>query len=829
MQILDLEELEPDRSDVFGGKACGLARLIQAGARVPRGFAVSATSSAPREWSDTVRAEFLGRAQELLSTGALAVRSSALGEDSAAKSFAGLFETVLGVRKQEELLSAAARCIASGGHERVRAYAQTEDTVPVGIVVQAEIEPQAAGVCFTIDPSGRDRAVVVEAVAGKGDALVSGRTQPQNWRLYRSGLGGWEAQMERSEAAPVLRDGQVERLAEAAEDLAERFGHALDLEWAFDEKGVLWWLQARPVTAATTPHQLDIERFDDGVDDGPVTVWSNWNVREVIPDVFLPLNWSLWREAVLPSVVESVFGTRRSSRLFAHAVPIDLVHGRIYWNMNSLMAVPVYGRLLPRGIDRIDARAGTMVRELLRKKVLRPRRMPGSALLRALGMVAAGAKSSLRLVSSLSPRRVLRDLEECGKDIARRPAVGSLDSEALLEETRLLDSPACDRFRKGQQASATGFLVYMAGERAFRRHPEAHRLLTAGVPGNPTTMISVGIDELADAAHDLADVFRTDPAGPELLQRLAGEARGRAWLARLEEFLQRFGHRCPGEFDIGAPRWSEDPTMILGLVRSRLDDPGERVADRLVRLWRERTRAVEAAAREAPFWRRGLLRLLARLVAVYMPLREAPKHFAMTAIARMRMAALELGRRLAESGQIDRREDVFFLESQEVRALVRGDALPEEPRALIERRRARWSRQRAESAPDFVRSDGVPIVEATQEPDADGTLTGTPASCGSAQGIVRILTEPDPLALAPGEVLVAAFADPGWTPLFPKAGALVMEVGGAMCHAAVVARELGIPAVFGVAGATHRLKNGQRVRVDGDRGKVSFLDESLSI
>jgi pyruvate,water dikinase len=340
-------------------------------------------------------------------------------------------------------------------------------------------------------------------------------------------------------------------------------------------------------------------------------------------------------------------------------------------------------------------------------------------------------------------------------------------------------------------------------------------------------MISVGIDDLAEAARDVADVFREGLPGPELLQRLQGEPQGRAWLARLEEFLERFGHRCPGEFDIGAPRWSEDPTMILGLVRSRLDDPGEPVAERLTRLWRERGSAVDAAARAAPFWRRGLLRLLAHLVAVYMPLREAPKHYAMIAIARMKMAALELGRRLADGGLIDRREDVFFLESPEIRALVRGEALTEGPRALIEKRRERWARQRGESAPDFVRSDGVPVVEAALETDAEGTLSGTPASCGSAVGAVRILAEPDPLALAPGEVLVAVFADPGWTPLFPKAGAVVMEVGGAMCHAAVVARELGIPAVFGAAGATRILRNGQRIRVDGDRGKVVLLDDSL--
>jgi pyruvate,water dikinase len=419
----------------------------------------------------------------------------------------------------------------------------------------------------------------------------------------------------------------------------------------------------------------------------------------------------------------------------------------------------------------------------------------------------------------------LRALEQCGREIARRPALSSLGTDELLAEMQLLDAPVCAPFRKGQQATALGFLLYVVGERTFRRYPEAHRRLTAGVPGNPTTLISVGIDALAEAARELAGVFREGLPGQELLARLESEPAGRAWLLELRTFLDRFGHRCPGEFDLGTPRWKEDPSMILGLVRSRLEQGGESVRERLSRLWEERRRAMDRAVQAAPLWQRGLLRPLARLVALYMPLREAPKHYAMVAIERMRLAALELGRRLAERGLITAREDVFFLEWSEVRALARGERLEEEAPALVLRRRARWARHCSERAPDFVRSDGVPVEEMGPAREPEGVHSGTSVSSGCAEGSVRVLTEPDPLALAPGEVLVAAFADPGWTPLFPRASAIVMEVGGAMCHAAVVARELGIPAVFGVQKAASLLRTGQRVRVDGDRGIVTLAED----
>jgi pyruvate,water dikinase len=818
LRLLGLAEVGPDLEPCFGGKALGLARLLAAGARVPPGFAVEAGTRPPAEWAAADRASFLAEVGALLPGGPLAVRSSAPGEDSAARSFAGLFESVLGVVTAEAALEAAARCIASGAGPRVLAYAGTAR--PVGLIVQRLVPARAAGVCFTVDPQGRDGACLVEAAAGLGDALVSGRTEPERWRVYASSaLGTLEPQRQGGPA--VLPEGLVRTVAAEARRLAERLGQPLDLEWAWDGNEIVW-LQARPITVAVAPEPLAVERFDPDVDDGPVTVWANWNVRETMPDPFTPLAWGIWRESLLPAVLAPLLGVPADAPIFPKVMAIDLVQGRVHWNMNGLEATWL-GAFFRRGaLRRMDAQAAEVAAELRARGVLRPRRVKGAqwVLLRGFltNLVHRGGVSS-----ALRPERVLASLRLSAEAVRARPRLATLDEGALFRELSLFDHAEMESLRQAQHALGLAFLIVVMADSAFRRYPEAAERLASGLPGNPTTEIALGIDELVEAARPLAAAFAA-PGDPR--PRLAQDAEGRAWLARLQGFLERFGQRAPGEFDLAVPRWAEDPWMIVELVRTGLRAPaGDRATDRLARQAAERERVVAAVVSQAPFWKRPWLRLWARLVAAYMPLREAPKHYAMHAFARIRNAALELGGRLAGRGVLAQAADIFFLEWSEARDLAEGKPPTQGLRERVRERQARHGRFRALPRPHFVRSDGVPVIEEEPGPGPDGSLRGDGVSAGTATGAVRILREPDPRAMGDGDVIVVTLADPGWTPLFPRAAAVVMEVGGALCHAAIVARELGIPAVFGVAGATRLLRDGQQVRVDGRAGTVTPLGE----
>jgi pyruvate,water dikinase len=207
-----------------------------------------------------------------------------------------------------------------------------------------------------------------------------------------------------------------------------------------------------------------------------------------------------------------------------------------------------------------------------------------------------------------------------------------------------------------------------------------------------------------------------------------------------------------------------------------------------------------------------------------MPLREAPKHYAVIVFQRIRRVALELGKRLKSRGLIPAQADVFFLEIAELTALVKRKKTSHDIRNKIMDRKDMYSRFTKEAPPAFLRSDKVPVVEAldSSHQSKEGELQGTAVSGGLVEGSVRIIYEPDPTPIKEGDIIVMEYADPGWTPLFPRASGVIMEVGGLMCHAAVVARELGIPAVFGIPNATTLLKNGQQIKLDGTKGMVKI-------
>jgi phosphohistidine swiveling domain-containing protein len=818
--LVDLRELPADAEPRFGGKAAGLARLLRAGAAVPPGFAVEAAAGGPEAWPGELGAGFAARLTALLQVGPVAVRSSAVGEDSRERSFAGLLETRLRVRSAEDALEAVRACRASAASPRVLAYAGGE-RLRVGVVVQQQIEARRAGVCFTKDPTGRDGAVVVEAVSGMGDALVGGRAAPERWRVYRNGWGDWECQREPGEAA-VLQPREATRIAEQARALEAGLGPGLDLEWAQDADGRLWWLQARPITAGAEPPAWIVQRACEDVDDGRVSVWSSWNVRETLPLPLFPLTWAVWRDVILPAVVAHFFGPVPGSRLARQLTGIDLVHGRVYFNLNALLATPGLRRLTLEIVRTMDARTGGVIADLVGRGILRPRRLSGNPLSRALRLSAAGLRGLLRFSTALRPRRALAVLEEDAAAIAARPKAATLDDRALVGELSLWSAPETQRLLFGLQMEGGAAAVYVIARRAYRGHPRAAERLATGIPADPTTRISLAIDDLVLAARGMARVFAAHEAADELLRALDTSETGRGWKRQLDAFLAEFGHRGPGEFDLATRRWREDPTMILDLVRAALCAGGsEPLAMRMRRLAESRRAAIGQAVAGSAAWRRPLLRACARLVELYMPLREAPKHYGLVVFARMREAALELGRRLAARGVVPAAEDVFLLELDELRAVVAGPA-PPRLRDEIEVRRARMSRFLRERPPDLLRSDGVPVLE-PELALRPGVLRGTPISGGRVSGPARILVHPDPRRLDPGDVLVVEFADPGWTPLFARAAAVVMEVGGVMCHAAVVAREMGIPAVFGVAGATRRLVDGERVGIDGAAGTVTRM------
>ncbi|MBP7868153.1 MAG: hypothetical protein KA419_19660 [Acidobacteria bacterium] len=290
------------------------------------------------------------------------------------------------------------------------------------------------------------------------------------------------------------------------------------------------------------------------------------------------------------------------------------------------------------------------------------------------------------------------------------------------------------------------------------------------------------------------------------------------------------------DLDIGYPSWKEDRTYVYQMIRDYLQlGPGdptppdrfERSAARREELTARIERRLSAGfpSRVFPF-RRWLFRRALRMAHDFLPWRENEKYYGVRSFPGSRRIIREIGRRLRESGCLDPADDVFYLTFPEIEPLARDPASGRDrARALVAHRKAEWSRQTGQAPPPVLRSDGRPGEPPAAETGEDRRLKGVPASSGTVTGRARVVLEPSQAAgFRKGDILVAPYTEPGWAPIFLLAGGLVMDVGGAVCHGAIVAREYGIPAVVGAGGATRLIRDGDEITVDGDRGEVRLAD-----
>jgi len=354
---------------------------------------------------------------------------------------------------------------------------------------------------------------------------------------------------------------------------------------------------------------------------------------------------------------------------------------------------------------------------------------------------------------------------------------------------------------------------------------DERRVAMRALPHNPTTEMDLALWALAREARADPEIARMlDETPPE---HLAEDYRGGALPPKLQmslaDFLRLYGHRGVAEIDLGLPRWSEDPTYIMGVLANylRLDDPQAAPDVQFLRATREAEAMVEELTRRATGkgrLRGTLVRFLLGRARELSGLREMPKFCIVLLMARARESLWAVGTELAESGLLERAGDIFFLSVPEAWAALAGENL----RPLIRERHVVYEQEIGRRhVPRLLLSDGTePTADTHGATGADGVLRGTPASGGVVRQKARVVLDPGEASLEPGEILVAPSTDPGWTPLFLTAGGLVMEMGGPMSHGAIVAREYGIPAVVGVPDATERISTGQRITVDGSAGEV---------
>jgi len=800
--------------------------------------------------------EDIADALEGLGPGPFAVRSSMTGEDSASLSFAGQLESYLFRRTPEEVTAAVLGCWASAFSARVTSYrmgaGEALETPRVGVVIQQMVSGQVSGVVFTAHPvTGRRDHALITAAWGLGEGVVSGACNTDE-HVFEHGAGEVSCTVAHKDLSvapdpsgapgtveiPVpeerrskrcLSPEEVQRLGTEAVRVARELGAPQDIEWTLAD-GRLHLLQARPITSLPEPP----------VAGGQRVVFDNSNIQESYCGVTTPLTFSFASRGYA-SVYEQtmrVLGMKESV-IHAHRPMLrnllGLISGRIYYNINNwyrgLLLLPSFGR------NKEDMEQMMGLREpvdFVEDEVLTPgrklRRIP--ALLKAMGNLLLQFRRLRRTVPSF-----LADFEAAYARVDR-PGLRDMDLPGLIAALDRLDDELLERWHV---PIINDFYVMMTSGR-LRRLIDRSRVedrdallidLMGGEEGIESTEPTRFLIRLARRIRGDRDMTRSLIEG-EPLEALALIRRAHADLAAdIDRYIDRYGDRVMGELKLETVTLREDPTFVIEVLRNYLGRP-DLDPDRLAVGEKERRGDAEGTLRRS-------LGLPGRLVMnrALRSARTAVKNRENMRLARTRMFGLyravfrALGRRLHEASRLDDPEDVFFLTIDEIRAYHEGRAVTTDLAGLAGLRRNEFSGfedreppHRIEAAGPVYQGDLSPGPAETSGADAGRTLRGIGCYPGVVESPVRVIMSPRDELSVNGRILVTVRTDPGWAPLFPTTGGILVERGSTLSHSAVVARELGIPAIVGIPNLVSTVRDGEMVRMDGAAGVVERVDES---
>ncbi|MHC4947878.1 MAG: PEP/pyruvate-binding domain-containing protein [Planctomycetota bacterium] len=860
--VIPLSAVEPGDETVVGAKAFRLGRLLRDGLPVPPGFCVPADAStahleaaglgprlaevdrladpaAPDARAalarlraaivaaplDAALVTAIAEAVTGLDAGPLAVRSSATGEDAPGQSFAGQHDTFLEVVGADACAARVRDCWASLLSDRAVAYRArhgiSNRDAAMAVLVQRLVPADAAGVLFTADPrSGRRDVLVIEGAAGAGEAVVSGRVAPARLVVGRARL---DVREQSGDPGPAgLAPPAVARLAAHADAAERRLEGPLDLEWARAD-GTVWLLQARPVTGLPSASVEDRQ------------VWTNANAGEVLPDVITPMTESV----VMPLVTELFDAV--GGWLGVHlgtATLLRCIAGRVYFNVNTLLGLV---RGMPMAGDRD---LGEMLggRHDLAEQ-LGCLRIPDEDIpeltVGRLRTMAGLPRLPLAFLTH-SPRRAAAITHSIRTRTAR---LATADLDGLDDATlaRAVHGAVRDRLL-GHDAIlclGVGIACSLALYGVCRRWLGADGQATAnellrGMGSLEHAEAGLALWRLAEqvgADAALAGAVREAAGFDDLRRRLADVPAGAAFLAAWAAFARAHGHHARGEIELGNARWAERPDEVLALLRSCLEGVGRHDPVARARRLRAERRTLAAACRRrlrGPFRRRCFDAAL-RLAIRGTPVRENLKNEVVRRMAVTRMLLLALGGRWSRRGGLEVAEDVFMLRLEELPAMAADPGRADLAAAVAERRRAHARHLALEPPPVIVGRFDPAVAPPPEAIDpATRRLTGLGVCPGVAVGPARVIDHCGDDHVRPGEILVAPFTDPGWTPYFLNAAGIVMDMGGLLSHGSIVAREYGIPCVANVGPATKIVRTGRTIRVDGTAGTVELLDEDAA-
>ena len=863
-----------------GGKAAGLHKLLRAGFAVPRFWIVPAATLARLATPELerligatraiplgdsahmtaaaqqVRDAIVGPALEaqlsqllqpslrrLDAAARYAVRSSAIGEDSAEASFAGQMDSFLDV-PVDGLVKAILCVWASAYSARALTYrscrALPRGTVSTAVIIQEMVRAACAGVLFTREPQSGSRACVICAGLGLGEGIVRDCVPVDTYRVHGSQIvrevankdgrvvcTGTDDGGTRLEVVPeelrdraTLTDAQIFALRAVGERVERALGGPQDIEWAVDHRGRVHLLQARPIVGSAARSR------------GGVRLWDNSNIAESYPGITLPLTFSFARqcyEAAFSAYMrQRALDYRVFSRPFAphrHLLRnmIGLLNGRVYYNLTTwyqLMSFLPGFRFVKASWDRMVGVAEPIECEG------RPRS--------ALHVVCAWGWCLWKLLNvRANARRFATHFAAVYREFADRAYAGA-SADELVETYQQLAYRLGDRWSLTLDNDFAAMAYYEAARFLCRRWLPAsqadlhHRLLQC----------ERGVEsaEPLRALEALAGMIRADSAllhrvttqnDSECWQMLQTAPEYRAVKRALDSYLRDYGDRVSEDLKLERPGLRREPARLVGAIRRQLE-----ASDCF-----GQTQACEHARRvdAADTLKRSLRNPLKYMVLQFV-LRRA--RFAISSRESMRFARTrlfglvrglfhELGERLAAQSLIPAAADIHYLTVDEVLSVVQGTSVTRNLAGLIELRRADYAGFAKATVAERLSTRGSPyageLATSSAMSETDEGLTGTPCAAGSTRGVGRVVTDPNVTLPAGSYVLIARSTDPGWIFMMTQARGLIVEKGSVLSHTAIIGRELGIPTIVGVRDATRRIPDGASVVMDGGSGRIAWV------
>jgi len=753
----------------------------------------------------------------------VAVRSSATAEDLENTSFAGQHDSFLNITNRQQLISKIKECWASLWNTRAIFYRhknniiQKENKISMAVIVQKMIKSQKAGILFTANPLNNHRGqFLINSSWGLGEAVVSGIVTPDRFVLSKNEGKVIEKDIfeknvqvvyhkngtrqtkvpEELISNPSLTSSELKELYNLAKDIDNYYKKPMDIEWAIKE-GKCYLLQARAITGL---YPLP-DKISDPEKSGLELYFSFTRIAQGITNPMTPMGLEIQRLEMWATLINLGFATGKYPEAFKTA------GGRVYWNITKLLRNPKHWDRVGGFLAEKDPVAEQVLLDFLdtNKKEITQKNEKINLSFKFFVFLAGFFKKVIGAIMQpdRAPERSIALVEKHIEGIKEKEK----QAETIKEKLHLIEEIMkksmkvmlyqCSYFFPGYLG-----LNFIEDQKEWLNDKKLLDQIIQALPHNPTSQMNFQLAEIACKLKENNERPHEDHS-------------------LIRNFLSEFGHRSNNELDVGCPNWQEDPEYIVGLINSYVEQNPKKRLQELKKQEREANNAINILTKKVreekgiiASWK---IKLACKYLRKTLGLRERPKFDQIRSFALIRNILQDIGQKLVDQGQLENINDVFYLNFSQI---LKGEGPYHK---IVENQKSHLENfQEIKTIPRFIVNTGECLYDTDRQNNSNNELQGVPVSSGEYSGIVKVINDPKKAILQEGEILVTHSTDPSWTPLFLKAGALIMETGGAISHGGIVAREYGIPAVAGIEHISEKLRTGDCVEVNGNSGIVKI-------